>query len=523
MRHALPLALLFALSGTVLAAETPPDAPAVPAVPDITSIADEHIDEALTEAGENRAQLESALTRASEGGDAERIAAMRFLVANMTGKGYVRTELQDEDGNAVPYDSLAYEKYAQSRAAIDALEKEHGELHWARGDLVKDTQTITADFLIQHVDLALERWRASPVDRRVGFDAFLNFVLPYRGSNEPLDTWLAPLSTRYAETPTETQSDVRTLYEWVTKDIAGRVKFDERFYLHPTDQGFSEMQASRQGRCEDITNMQTFAARSLALATAADYTPAWARRDNNHAWNVLLNADGTGFTKAYAHAAKIYRKTFALQRDNLAYRLPKGREAANRFMSSKGYIDVTDQYAPNTDVTVTLDPEAIGDEGFAYLCVFNGGDWSAIHWSPITDGKATFTKMGRDIVYLPAVHDGEKLIPATAPLLLHKNGVVETLAGGRAKSGLLATSLQPRQKSVDTFVETPVSFLEEGTEYVLQRWENGAWTEVERFTADADPRRFDDLETGALYWMVKSESRRLERVFTIESGRQRWW
>ena len=26
-----------------------------------------------------------------------------------------------------------------------------------------------------------------------------------------------------------------------------------------------------------------------------------------------------------------------------------------------------------------------------------------------------------------------------------------------------------------------------------------------------------------LYWLVAKESRRLERVFTIEDGRQRWW
>jgi len=192
-------------------------------------------------------------------------------------------------------------------------------------------------------------------------------------------------------------------------------------------------------------------------------------------------------------------------------------------MSSKSYIDVTDQYTANTDVTVALDAEAVGDERFAYLCVFNGGNWSAIHWSPITDGTATFTQMGRDIVYLPAVHDGEKLIPAAAPLLVHKNGLVETLTGGPATADLIATSLRPRQKSVDTFVETPVSFLEEGTEYVMQRWENGDWVEIERFTADAEPRRFEALPKGALYWLVKSESRRLERVFTIESGRQRWW
>jgi len=520
MRHALPLLLLTALTGAAIAADPAPDSPKAP---DVTAVSSEHIEEALVEAGENRAELERALAKAAEGGDAERLQSMRFLVANMAGKGYVVTVLQDETGNTVPFDSLAYEKYVQSRAAIEALEKEHGELQWERSNVVKDTQTITADFLIRHVDLALERWRRSPPDRRVGFDAFLNFVLPYRGSQEPIDDWLTPLATRYSETPAETAGDVRALYKWVTKDIAGRVRFDERFYLHPTDQGFSEMQTSGQGRCEDITNMQTFAARSLALATAADYTPAWARRDNNHAWNVLLDADGIGFTKAYAHAAKIYRKTYALQRESLAYQLPEGRKAANRFMSSKSYIDVTAQYAPNTDVMVKLDAAAVGDEGFPYLCVFNGGNWSAIHWSPIEDGNATFTKMGRDIVYLPAVHDGEKLIPAAAPLLLHKNGLVETLSGGAATSSLLATSLKPRQKSVDTFVETPVSFLEEGTEYVMQRWENGDWAQVERFTADAQPRRFDDLPTGALYWLVKSESRRLERVFTIESGRQRWW
>ena len=47
------------------------------------------------------------------------------------------------------------------------------------------------------------------------------------------------------------------------------------------------------GRCEDIANRTTYAARAVSLATATDFTPAWAHRDNNHAWNVLLDAART--------------------------------------------------------------------------------------------------------------------------------------------------------------------------------------------------------------------------------------
>ncbi len=203
---------------------------------------------------------------------------------------------------------------------------------------------------------------------------------PLPGSQEPLDRWIEPLHEYYRPLWTELGGDLTAIRKRISKDVHRRVYFNERYYLHPTDQGYSEMLASGQGRCEDITNMMTYASRSQALATAADYTPAWAHRDNNHAWNVALDQDGRGFAKGNAHAAKIYRKTFALQRDNLAFLLGPNEEAPNRWMSSKTYVDVTDQYAPTTDVSVRVDPWEPRKERFAYICVFNGGTWVPIHW-----------------------------------------------------------------------------------------------------------------------------------------------
>ena len=58
--------------------------------------------------------------------------------------------------------------------------------------------------------------------------------------------------------------------------------------------------------------------------------------------------------------------------------------------------------------------------------------------------------------------------------------------------------------------------------YVLKRWSDG-WVDVEEQTAAKEPVRFEGLAADGLYWMVEKESRRLERVFTIVNGRQRWW
>lgn len=488
------------------------------------TVPDEHVEAALAQAGSNAAELERALEHFAEEGDAQKLTAARFLVANMPGHGFVVTELRDADGRAIPYDPLSYPDYAAAQAALDALEREHGKLAFDRSALVKDLEVVGAAYLVRHVDRAFEIWRGVPEERRVAFVAFLEHVLPYRGSEEPVDEWLAPLHERYAERLPEVKGDVARLNGEISADVHRLVRFDERYYLHPTDQGYSEMLASGMGRCEDITNMLTYANRSLAIATAADYTPAWAHRDNNHAWNVLLDRDGKGCDRSNAHAAKVYRKTFSLQRDSLAFHLPEGREAPNRFMASRFYVDVTDQYAPTTDVDVELVPRAVGAESFAYICVFNGGEWVAVDWARIDEtSHARFERMGRNIVYLPAVHRDGRLVAAAPPLLVSKDGSVRRLPGDGAPSKVLLVSVRPRQTSVDTGESTPISYLEPGVTYMLQRWTLDGWVAVSELVAEDQPLRAAGLAADGLYWMVAEGSRRLERVFTIEEGRQRWW
>lgn len=516
---ALSLALAVGAVGPARAGGSPPP-PAVQA--------------ALDDAKGNRAELERFLAHAEATGDAQWLEAARFLVANMPGKGYIVTALKDAKGTVIPYDPLAFPDFEQALQAYEALEKQHGTIDFARDHIVLDLETLTAGFLVEHVDGALAAWRATPASRRVSFATFLEFILPYRGSEEPAEPWMKAMRERFGAAPAVEGSleDPEAVWRFANADVGTRITFNERYYLHPTDQGYAEMSQSKQGRCEDMTNLTTYAARALGLATAADYTPWWAHSDNNHAWNVLLDAQGRGRDLAQAHAAKVFRKTFSIQHDSLPFLLPPGREAPTRFLAAKACIDVTDQYGPTSDVRVRLEASVAWAERFAYLCVFNGGEWKPIHWAApgqVRDGPlAVFTNMGRGgtrgILYLPAIHDGKDVKAAAAPLLLHPDGSTTTLAGGGAPVRAWLADTSPPQSSPDTHEVKPAMHLQQGTTYVLSQWTLAGWKELREVQVQAaEAVEVEGLPADGLFWLRPRASRKLERPFTVEGGRQRFW
>ena len=61
-----------------------------------------------------------------------------------------------------------------------------------------------------------------------------------------------------------------------------------------------------------------------------------------------------------------------------------------------------------------------------------------------------------------------------------------------------------------------------GKTYELFVWDK-EWVSLGKQVAGEQPVVFDSVPNGKLYWLVEEDSRRLERIFTIEDGRQRWW
>ena len=484
---------------------------------------DDRVAKALAMTGGNRKEIESFLAKYASSGDAEKADAARWLVANMEGHGFAEMTLCDREGKPIAFDALDYKNLTEAKAALDAIEREHPGADFRKTRFDSDLEHASATFLSDHLDGAFEAWRTMPWAKSVRYEAFREHILPYRGSNEPLSSWRAPARARLVELclAENKNFDVLVVGEKVRGTVHPWTGFTDLFYLHPTDQSYDEMCVRKLGRCEDITNMVSFGMRSVATMCASDYTPWWAASDNNHAWEVVLDAKGQGRAGLAGRAAKVYRKTFAHQSLSLGA-IKNPDEVVPRWLASTHYSDVTAQYQPTSDVPVTIDTPK--DNRFAYLAVFNGGQWRPIHWSKIQDSMATFDSMGRNICYLPMLHMKGRDEPAGAPFILDIDGVVHPLLAHTASTiSLLATSTKPDITDPDTGVVKARTIVNPDAAYELFVWKNAGWQSLGRVEKGEASHTFENLSADGLYWLVQDGSEKLERIFTVDDGQQVFW
>jgi hypothetical protein len=482
----------------------------------------------LVKAGGNRPELERFLARYDSDADPRKRDASRWLVANMDGHGFALIELVAADGTRLDFDALDYKSLGEAKAALDAIEREHPGCDFKRIRFDSDLEHASADFLATHLDDAFDTWRSMPWSKEIRYEVFRDFILPYRGSNEPLGLWREPARRRLVEVCARNQgeTDVRAFGEKVRAASHPWTGFTDLFYLHPTDQSYDEMCERRLGRCEDITNMVSFGMRSVAAICASDYTPWWAASDNNHAWEVVLDGNGRGRAGLAGRAAKVYRKTFAHQPDSLAA-IKRDDESVPRWLSGSHYIDVTAQYQPVSDVEVAIEGAREG-ERYAYIAVFNGGEWKPIHWGSIGKGHAgpevVFGDMGRNICYLPMLHLDGHDVPAGDPFVVDVDGVIHPLAAaGPRDASLEATTTRPDITDPDTGRLRARTQVKEGAAYELFVWRNGGWQSLGRLERGERDRTFAELPADGLFWLVEDGSEHLERIFTVDGGKQVFW
>ena len=481
--------------------------------------------ENLAKAGRNRTELERVLRHYQDAGETLKLKAAQFLIANMDGHGFVQRVMYDEAGHEVPYDALAYPDVQAAQAALDELEKQHGKLQPGSASTSPPiVETVTAELLMENIELAFQAWHERPWAREISFEQFCEVVLPYRSGKEPLSSTRAACRERYEDLPSRMRdpSDPREAAKLILHDVDAWIRFNELFYFNPTEQSFEQMCQRQQGRCGDISNMQMYALRANAVPAARDYSPLWANRDNNHAWVVVLDKDGVGRAPLGAVAAKVYRTTFVKQRKSLAA-IKRPDEQAPYWLSRWNFADVTSQYVETSDVTARLTQPAPAGTRFAHICVFNGGEWEPVHWGEISSSHVTFTQMGRGAAYLPAYYANDKVVPAGPPFIITKAGDVRELAGSAdAIVQLSVGATAPDGLYAAGEAAKPLTRLEAGRQYELFVWDNG-WVSAGERVADGTTLTFGEVPADRLYWVVPEDSRRLERIFTFDDGQQVWW
>ena len=251
----------------------------------------------LKSSEKNKKELKKAAKYFHKIDQSDRLDALLFLYENMPSHSFVKIGLFDENEVEVTWNFSEFKDYDEAKTAMDSLEVEFGELHWKKKEKRIDHQTISSEFLIDNIDLAFKAWEEKPWSKKYDYTVFKEYILPYRGSNEPIESWRSwrgYFMDSYKDIPAQMfdQTDIIEAAQLINKDLTSWFKFNSKYYLHPTDQGLFEMLMSKEGRCEDITNLTIYALRANGIGATSDYTPHWANAGNNHAWNVIILPDG---------------------------------------------------------------------------------------------------------------------------------------------------------------------------------------------------------------------------------------
>ncbi|HEY8896265.1 MAG TPA: hypothetical protein VIM79_15665 [Niastella sp.] len=425
----------------------------------------EKVQSVLKLSGNRQPELEKVIAYFKKQDDKEKLEAAYFLIGNMKDNySYEGEAVTKYDIIMDQLDSLHRNKInLPSTSPIvkkiwDSIVTVYGPPSVSKAKKVYDYSSITADYLINHIEWAFKLRNNCPWLKKISFDNFCEFILPYRIGTEKLENWEQELDAKYktfkdtstAKDRVQRAADFnRIMYNWMGLDGSMR--------SYPFDQSVSQMHKSRRGACKHLVYYETMAMRSLGLPVGVDYCPLWGDMNRGHHWNVLLKENGkfhpfdaagsalNGIEKYPYRLSKVFRQTYASQDGEMP-----GTEAP-KYLLNRHCIDVTDEYIKTYNITVPVIYHLEPGKKFAVICTFTGKKWRGQDWGVIKDGKAYFKKMGANLVYIVMFYKNDEFIPATDAFILDKNGQLTYLKPSLAsKQRMLLLRKYPSIPSNDT-------------------------------------------------------------------------
>ncbi|KAA2239363.1 discoidin domain-containing protein [Chitinophaga agrisoli] len=413
----------------------------------------------LEMAGNNRAELEKVITHYRN--EPEKLRAAYFLISNMPGHfTYEGDAVQHFSGIFTVLDSLHRKGIKVPttspilKHAWDSLVSAYGSRPTTQeAEVHPDYLSLSASFLISHIDASFKVWKESPWCKQLRFEQFCEYLLPYRAGRERPELFHNRLRERFALL--RDTSRAKNSYDFTdqfNQQIRAFIGLNNTMRLYPFDMSVSEMEKARRGSCAHLCQYETQALRANGIPAAVDYVPVWGDLNRGHEWVALLqengkcfafNAGGAGFGGIYDcpyRYSKVYRKTFALQETGEA---PPGQQVPESLLNQYRR-DVTEEYTKVSDLDIPLTRGSDIPRSYAVLCTFRTSSWGAQAYGPIENKHARFSKIGRNLLYIVMYYYQGKYYPATDPFILQDNGQIRYLRGNAQPQPMQLLRKYPR-------------------------------------------------------------------------------
>lgn len=418
------------------------------------------LETALETANSNRPALEKVLKHYAAPADSLKYRAAVFLIANMPAHYGVGGDAVNR--YAAVFDQIdtaallaSHLSNEEKSAYGEALLDKYGNPDTTISHHIPDVRQVSAGYLISNIDLAFKAWQEAPWYKKVSFENFCEFILPYRVRDERLEYWRSGLynEMNFMTPNASDPSNIRSVYDYLNWQLNSETNFNIFFNRYfPFTQSLGDVVKGRIGSCEITSFYATSAMRSAGLPVAFDFIPHWGSTNSSHymthlvgdfntqqlitnenttknTWHLVdFSTDIADYRHLFTSAElpsdlyidyirtipKVYRYTFSV--DTALAQINQTIPATYicPVFTNTTIRDVTEEYITNTTVTVNLQITA----PVAYLCVFDIGGWQPVAISRVNGHQATFTKMGKNVVYLPTIYKNGEHIPAAAPFYL---------------------------------------------------------------------------------------------------------
>lgn len=403
------------------------------------------VQSSLDLSGDNRPELEAVLTHFK--GDRQKFAAACFLISNMKyhasrqrihiPKGYEDyLDTVDSLYQIVFRDMSTREILAAKPKGLDSLRKSLARdflqlpVPTVSENEKTDLEVMSASFLIEHIDEAFDNWKKSPLLRKLGYDDFKEFVLPYRSTNEELVFTRQELRDRWAKILSVENNIYEPLERY--KAYVSKSRWINHFTRPQIRASMYDLILPKfKMDCHNMTNWSIRILRSCGIPAVYEYTPQWIDRPSRHFW--CVSPDSNGVWQPYTapdnnlredwksdiqYASKVYRRQFAANRET-PYFLANPEESIPEELYSPLLLDQTYRYHQTVKLYLPFVQET--SNNLVYLCLFKGASLNAVGWGKI-DRKsqmAVFEQVPLNTVFIPAYMDEDGELSAfSAPFML---------------------------------------------------------------------------------------------------------
>ena len=430
-----------------------------------SSAEDKRLDICLQAAEGNAQELEKVLEHYA--GEPEKLKAARFLISNML-YNYAYT------GGTI--DSLKQVLVAAIPEEGVVPKEVKDKWKGARQDNARkepDYRKITADLLIENIDLAFEVWERRPWSKYYSFEEFCDYILPYRLDNEPLERWRKLYHDRYAAV-------LDSLYQGTDVVEAAEALHDyfkrKKVFLHNRDFTMPHLGAlflwdNWIGYCRDKVDFLCYVMRAAGIPVASDSYYVSNTYVGNHNWVALFDTTGQAIPfepgqekkiirnpPTSRKRGKVYRKMCSIQPEKFGGQYGD-KELYARFRQP--YLkDVTTEYRSVDRVETKISNN--NRDKYAYLSVFDGSRFDPIDVTEAGREKAVFRNVEPDMLYQVTFYRNGDFVPAGEPFWVDSTSAVRYFRPDGQRRMTVRLNRKFPESRVKKFVSTAVGVRMEG-------------------------------------------------------------